>query len=573
MADHIPLSRPSFPAGAGPAAAVSAPEARAKPMDKKGKKEEPRDAVREVVETVVFVIVLVLLLKTFVAEAFVIPTGSMAETLWGYQRVVECPDCHYRFPVNCANEVDPQQGPPVPVTACTCPNCRHHINWQNDMAARPDWSSGDRVLVAKYPFDRDYLGRPNRFDTSVFKYPEEPEKKYSATNYIKRIDGLSGETIAIFNGDLYVAVIDYPDDAAHPRPEKATDLWKPEYMYENDDRALQLFKEGKFKIIRKSPAKMLAMRRIVYDNDFQAASLARPEFQRWADDARVWKPDNPSAAKVFTADGAAPGESWLRYRHLLVPDSRRGGPDGPANAQGLRPEPITNFMGYNTGEPSMSLRRDERWVPDLMLDVVADVRSGQGELVLELSKGVERFQARFHPDNGTCELVRINDDAKTEQRLGEPAATKVKAGGRYRLRFANFDDRLTVWVDEALPFKDGVEYTPLPNPHFGVEEPHPTGNDRDRPASVGVRGGASVSVSHLQVWRDTYYTQHLSRQQFNDSGPVLTTRYVQPGHYLALGDNSSESSDSRYWGLVPERLLLGRALLVYWPLNRVGMIK
>ena len=43
------------------------------------------DPTREVFETVVFVVVLVLMLKLFVAEAFVIPTGSMASTLWGDQ--------------------------------------------------------------------------------------------------------------------------------------------------------------------------------------------------------------------------------------------------------------------------------------------------------------------------------------------------------------------------------------------------------------------------------------------------------------------------------------------------------
>src|SRR5207244_658640 len=51
------------------------------------------DSFREVVETVVFVVVLVLLLKSFAAEAFVIPTGSMAETLYGYQKIVKCPQC------------------------------------------------------------------------------------------------------------------------------------------------------------------------------------------------------------------------------------------------------------------------------------------------------------------------------------------------------------------------------------------------------------------------------------------------------------------------------------------------
>src|SRR5205814_3179558 len=89
---------------------------------------EPKDNFREVVETVVFVVVLVLMLKSFVAEAFVIPTGSMAETLWGYQKLVECPKCHHEFPVNCSSEVDPQ--PPSersPVVGCTCPNCRYDI--------------------------------------------------------------------------------------------------------------------------------------------------------------------------------------------------------------------------------------------------------------------------------------------------------------------------------------------------------------------------------------------------------------------------------------------------------------
>ncbi|HNT87073.1 MAG TPA: S26 family signal peptidase, partial [Candidatus Hydrogenedentes bacterium] len=36
------------------------------------------------------------------------------------------------------------------------------------------------------------------------------------------------------------------------------------------------------------------------------------------------------------------------------------------------------------------------------------------------------------------------------------------------------------------------------------------------------------------------------------------------GEYFALGDNITNSRDSRYWGTVPERNLLGPACLVYW---------
>jgi signal peptidase I len=53
----------------------------------------------------------------------------------------------------------------------------------------------------------------------------------------------------------------------------------------------------------------------------------------------------------------------------------------------------------------------------------------------------------------------------------------------------------------------------------------------------------------------------------------FVTYYVQPGHYMCLGDNSQASSDSRDWGLVPHRLMLGRALAVYYPLERIGPIR
>src|SRR5436190_22957438 len=54
-------------------------------------------AIRETVESIVVAFVLAFLFRTFEAEAFVIPTGSMAPTLYGQQRDVTCAHCGTRF--------------------------------------------------------------------------------------------------------------------------------------------------------------------------------------------------------------------------------------------------------------------------------------------------------------------------------------------------------------------------------------------------------------------------------------------------------------------------------------------
>jgi len=43
--------------------------------------------------------------------------------------------------------------------------------------------------------------------------------------------------------------------------------------------------------------------------------------------------------------------------------------------------------------------------------------------------------------------------------------------------------------------------------------------------------------------------------------------------YYVLGDNSLSSQDSRYWGFVPDKNILGKAFLIYWPLNRIRLIR
>jgi signal peptidase I len=548
------------------------------------------ESLREVVETIVFVVVLVLLLKSFAAEAFVIPTGSMAETLWGYQKVVECPRCHHVFPVNCSQEVDPSSPPTTPVTGCTCPNCRFHIDFKAEFPeyykvekGTFPWGSGDRVLVDKGLYD--LLSAPERFDVVVFKFPGDhdfpssgPQKGHVPMNYIKRLTGKSGETIGIWYGDLYVSHADQPDETDLNTPPEQR--WQKSHVHLNklkDD----LEQQKGFTIVRKSPDKILAVKRIVFDNDHPATDLPKEKRERWSDPGPEprWELDEQTRGFRHGAHPGTQQPAWLRYTHLLRSSSK--------------PELITDFMGYNTYEPHRGAGGPpENWVGDLILECEVTVEKPAGELTLELSKGVDRFRAHWDLASGACTLSRQTLH-EPEVTLGESRPTAMKQPGTYRLRFANVDQRLTVWVDGALPFGDGVPYdAPAqrgPNPENDLQ-----------PASVGVKDGL-VSVHHLKLWRDTYYTvepgfadwdvqQHYLHMNWAEPDYTALnnlpgkTMFVQPDHYLCMGDNSPESSDGRSWGLVPERLMLGRALMVYYPfyfpwpplyspVNRVGPIK
>lgn len=536
---------------------------------------------RETIESVVIAFVLAFLFRTFEAEAFVIPTGSMAPTLQGRHKDLDCPKCGYRYRATASGEVEDEEVflrfTPVDrvVVATTCPMC----SYQNADARDETSYNGDRILVAKFPYD---FSEPFRWDVVVFKYPGDAK-----TNYIKRLVGLPGETIRILAGDIYVG-----EDGV----------------------------ESSFEIQRKPPEKLEAMLQEVYDNAYFPEQLAKANWpERWqawdrsSNGENSWQSGRDADnGQWFSIDGKGPDEQWIRYQHILpserdwklIESSLAGTGHYDANeSPRARPQLISDFYAYNSslnrrqfidgGGRSDYQQLGMHWVGDLALECEVEIKSDSGELILELVEGEQRHRCRINVDSGEATL-----EVSGLQGFQPRAGTEVNGPGEYRLMFANADDQLTLWVDgDPVQFDSSTSFNSAENQ---LKNDLPTTADL-APAGVA-SNGVAATISRLIVRRDIYYIavakpfsngRYMADYKFRDLPPLgedaLAKVMSDPAYwsvfgereyvnyplekdqFFVLGDNSPFSKDGRLWDnggpehYVSRDLFIGKALFIYWP--------
>jgi signal peptidase I len=590
-------------------------------MRKTISKQSELSKVRDTVESVYVAIILAFVLRAFMVEAFVIPTGSMANALYGEHYELECPACHYTYAHGRSQNPRRMErvvrGLGTVPSRARCPNCS--FAYRDGAPARPVMpSGGDRVLVLKYIYD---FSPPKPWDVVVFKNPQNNRE-----NYIKRLIGLPGETIQIVRGDIFYKDGEHQAWRVRRKPQAAQEaMWQN--VFTNDDQ----------------PDRAM----------LRAEGIAGPE----------WKPlgsggpwdTSKFGRRVFAYAGGQASELIFH--------------PGPT---AFRP---TN--GYNAPEDeqhggNMDMLRDicTDWKLSMVL---MPGKSDAFRFNMTFTSFEERFRAEFRSSGEVLLMYQPREanpaDDKAWILWGRKNVGPFERGKGRKVAFSVVDFRASLWVDGKVILRSTEEQY---NHGYAKAWARATLKDRldvvetnierllagtetmetksrlakARAARADLRkqwrwyqtpsvkisaAGGPVELWHVKLQRDVYYTSPILRdieglrsggglgRQYDyvrkmlnapadsngpnswkknaygdylgwgTTGNPIVLREHPENHdldeYFCLGDNSPESFDGRGWtaaapslrlydkngkfqyqlGTVPRYNILGRAMFVYWP--------
>jgi len=553
-----------------------------------------QEVARETADSIVVAFILAFVFRAFVIEAFVIPTGSMAATLYGSHGTIVCSDCGWEFAYGLTDASVRARRPDLLGSneVAVCPNCNHHNRIVEINDDKGNAASGDRILALKWPYDigGTRLG-PKRWDVTLFKDPSDTDLSDGVTNFIKRMVGLPGEVLEIIDGDIYTVPVDRLsnkpsllkalDDARHAKylrrsssDSQSAEARRIEARLRSDWQNVLDELSGEMRVCRKTPLAQDVLWTVLYDHDSRPQSL---------------DPGQPRWAKI---DPAASGwDTTGRILRFHAEDDRY---DGLA----LRGKKAIDRVGYNIHD-----RGKLCGVTDLRLRFVWTPTGGEGVLLVKLPKRERSFWAELASD-GAVRLYETEGGLPSgEEPLAVEKLPPLVMDQAVVVDFQNVDYRVSVAVDgEELLATTPEQFSP------DIAALRRLAPEPDHGEIQIFSHGLSLELSHVVAERDVYYRSPV--RGFGRPLSVLSgvtgvawagtgnPFLLRDGEYFMLGDNSPASGDSRLWyhvgphlvergegyqlGTVPADQLIGRAFFVYWPsghrsafipiLDRFGLI-
>jgi signal peptidase I len=197
-------------------------------------------------------------------------------------------------------------------------------------------------------------------------------------------------------------------------------------------------------------------------------------------------------------------------------------------------------------------------VPDLAVDLQLQELGHPSSLVVSLTEQGDRFELRIESadSNGGARMSLVRVTPEAEIRLGGPSNISLGGSGREAfVHLSNVDNRV-----EALVRTEGDSvWNTLA--HDYDRNSYQPGDEERRGTSLGARmrltATGHVVLSELSLARDV---QFRPRGKLGPGGVR-----VGPGEIFVLGDHSADSQDSRDFGSLPEKAIVGRPLFAIWP--------
>jgi len=247
---------------------------------------------------------------------------------------------------------------------------------------------------------------------------------------------------------------------------------------------------------------------------------------------------------------------------------RREGPSFVVAANGDSPSraafehDITDMAGYN-GEAQRPLT-----VPDAKVSFDIELQDDTGTLDLVFVEGEREFVLRLRAEKASGSTCLLG----SERPLATAGPVFLCKGQKHRVEFWNLDGLIGFELDGKAVFS------------YEHKSRLPEERDWMEGTRCGFRMAArelKATLTNLRLQRDLYYRGDAHpidiwgrrRDESVRTYAIDEPLQLGPDDFFALGDNSTNSKDSRMWGVVPRKNLIGQAFAIFWPLTHIRLIR